>query len=335
MNPRPLRWGILGAGNIAGKFAQDLGAISDRAVMRAVGARDGERARAFAERHGVETAYGSYQAVLDDPAVDVVYISLLNHQHAEWSIAAARAGKHVLCEKPAVMNATELERVLETVRAHDVFFMEAFAYRCHPRIAQLQALLASRPIGEVRMAHASFAFDGDQLDRPRLWAREQGGGSLMDVGVYPLSWLRMVARFIGIGEPDAACATAHLRASGVDEWAAGALRFPGGFTASFACAARCVQPNVAAIHGSQGWIEVVDPWRSTPGTAAFVIHRPDGSSERTACDDPVPRFAREALAVGESIAHRQSPACDWGDSRGQARLLDQLRAQIGVRWPGE
>src|SRR5205814_1276265 len=112
----------------------------------------------------------------------------------------------------------------------------------------------------------------------------------------------------------------HLRDSGVDEWAAGALRLPGGFTASFACGARCVQPNAAMIYGSEGWIEVVDPWRSTPGTAAFVVHRHDAPERRIACDDPMPRFAREALVAGESFARRQSPACDWEDSRGQARL---------------
>lgn len=325
-----LRWGILGTGNIAGKFAKDLATLGARATLSCVGSRDATKAQAFAAAHGGCTAHPSYEAVLADPTVDAVYISLLNHQHARWSIAAAQAGKHILCEKPAAMTAAELTGVLAAVEHAGVFYMEAYAYRCHPRYATLRKLLADGVIGEVRMLHAVFAFDGSGMDRPRLFAPEQGGGGLMDVGVYPLSWMRWI---VG-AEPIAAKAAGIKGATGVDEWAAGVLRFPSGVIGTFATAVRCAQPSAAMIYGSLGSIEVVEPWRCPPN-APLIVRLPGKPDDRITADDGVALYAREALAVAEHRAARHSPNCTWADSLAGMKLLDDLRHQVGIWWPGE
>jgi len=329
---RPLRWGILGTGNIAGKFASDLATVRDRAALQAVGSRSLEGAAAFARTHGAARS-GDYAAVLADPAVEAVYISLPNELHAEWSIRCAEAGKHVLCEKPATMDAAELEHVLAACAKHRVFWYEAYAYRCHPRYARLAELIANGAIGQLRLAHATFAFDGSMLGRPRLWDPAQGGGGLMDVGVYPLSLLRLIARFAGDDEPTAAHALGQVT-GGVDHWVAGTLRFASGFTATFQSAIACAAPTQATVHGSAGWIEIPEPWKCRD--PALILHRPGEADQRiTVPDDGLAIYAREALMVGAWCGRAlESPACPWDDSRGQMRLLDALRAQLGVRWPG-
>lgn len=325
-----LRWGILGTGNIAGKFATDLLTLGARATLAAVGSREAAKAEAFARRFGEVRAHGSYEGVLEDPGVDAVYISLLNHQHARWAIAAAKAGKHILCEKPATMTAAELRAVLAAVESAGVFFMEAYAYRCHPRYQTLKRLLADGAIGELRMLHATFAFDGSELGRPRLFTPAHGGGGLMDVGVYPLSWMRWIAG----GEPVAAKAAGVKGASGVDEWAAGVLRFPSNVVGTFATAVRVSQPTVASLYGGAGWIEVVEPWRC-PANAPLVVHRPGREPERIIADDGLALYAREALTMAEHLDAKQAPACPWADSLAGMALLDDLRHQLGVWWPGE
>ncbi|MBA3685638.1 MAG: Gfo/Idh/MocA family oxidoreductase, partial [Planctomycetes bacterium] len=292
------------------------------------------QAAAFAAAHGAARAYGSYDEVLADPAVDVVYISLPNQLHAEWSIRCARAGKHVLCEKPATMDAIELAEVLAAARAADVFWYEAFAYRCHPRCERLRGLLGDGVIGEPRLAHATFSFDAAPLNRPRLWDPALGGGGLMDVGVYPLSWLRMVGRFAGCGEPQQVRALGRL-VGGVDTVVGGVLSFAGGLVGTFTCGLECAQLSSAAVWGTRGWIEVVEPWKCPPGQSAYVIHRPGQADERVVDDDGLGSYAREALTVARDLHLRQSPACDWDDSRGQMAMLDELRRQLDVRWPDE
>ncbi len=327
---RVLRWGILGTGNIAGKFASGIAALGPRAQLVAVGSREQAKADVFAKAHGAQRGHGSYEAVLEDPEVEVVYISLLNHLHARWAIACAEAGKHILCEKPATMTAAELEEVLAAVRAHHVFFMEAYAYRCHPRYDTLRRLLDDGAIGEVRMLHATFAFDGSSLGRPRLYLPEHGGGALMDVGVYPLSWLRRQAG----QEPIAAKALGLKGASGVDEWGGGVLRFPSGVIGTFATAVRVSQPSVAQLYGERGAIEVVEPWRC-PRNAPIIIRRAGAAAEEILAEDGLGLYEREALCVASHLDARQAPACTWEDSLAGMRLIDELRHQMGVWWPGE
>ena len=333
MATAPLRWGIMGTGNIARKFAQGLGQGNARLELVAVGSRHADSAAAFAREFGPHVrAHASYQALLEDDQVEVVYVSLLNHLHAELSVKALARGKHVLCEKPATMTARELEGVLATARANRVFFMEGFLYRCHPRWARLRELIADGAIGTLRLLQASFCFDGGGRADGRLLTLAYGGGALMDVGCYPISWLRWMAG----AEPVATSCSAHIGETGVDEWSGGQLLFPDGVLGSFVASIRVAAPPGAALHGSRGWIEVTEPYRCTPGSSAFIVHPQDGPPRTVVVeDDGTTRYTREALEVADHIADLQSPVMTWADSLGQARTLDALRHQAGVRWPGE
>ncbi len=322
-----LRWGLLAAGNIAHRFAKGL-ASTDEATALAVASRSLEKAEAFAQEHNVGRAYGSYEELLADPDVDAIYISTPNHLHAEWSIRCAEAGKHILCEKPVTMNAAELEAVLEAVRKHDVFFMEAFMYRCHPQMARVRELIAEGRVGAVRMLQATFGFNmGLNLENTRQ-INYMGGGALMDVGCYCVSFCRFVAH----EEPTDLHAVCHIGTENrVDEWAAGCLQFPSGISAHFACGIRCSAPAIAAVYGDTGSITITNPWIPEDGKTHLVVN---SGGETETLDIVLGRdlYANEALMVAEHLDERQCPFMSWGDSLGQMRALDRLRASMGLEF---
>ena len=324
-----LRWGVLGTGGIAKKFVEGLQQVADRCPVVAVGSRSIDSARTFAATVPGCRAHDSYQALLDDPTVDVVYVALLNPQHAQWCIRAAQAGKHVLCEKPAAMTALELERVLAAVRTAGTFFMEGFLYRCHPRWTKLREIIASGVIGEVRLLHATFCFDGSAVRR--LQERALGGGALMDVGCYPLSWLRWIAG----AEPIATTCLAERNADGVDLTASATLHFPNGVLGTLHTSFVSHRHITALIEGSRGRIDITEPWRSMPNESAFIVTTATGVETYPTADDGLNTYAREALTVARHIADRHAPAMTWDDSLGQAHVMDALRHQAGVWWESE
>jgi predicted dehydrogenase len=324
-----LRWGILGTGGIAKKFAEGLQPIADRCAVVAVGSRSLDSARAFAANVPGCRAHGSYDELLADPTVDVVYVALLNHQHAEWCIKAAQAGKHILCEKPAAMTTAELEQVLAAVRRAGTFFMEGFLYRCHPRWAKLRELIASGVIGEVRLVHAAFCFDGSAVRR--LQERALGGGALMDVGCYPLSWLRWIAG----AEPIATTCLAQRNADGVDLTASATLQFANGMLGTLHTSFVAHRHIAALVEGSRGRIDITEPWRSIPNESAFIVTTANGVETFPTADDGLNTYAREALTVAKHIGDKQVPVMTWEDSLGQAHCMDALRHQAGVRWDSE
>lgn len=322
---RHLRWGILGAGGIAGTFADAL-ATTDQATPLAIGSRSLEKAQAFSKRHKVVRAYGSYAEVLADPEVDAVYIALPNHMHAEWSIRCADAGKHILCEKPVTVNAPELERVLSVVRQRDVFFMEAFMYRCHPQWQKVREIIDSGTIGEVRTLYSAFAFNmGAAYGNIRMQNPAAGGG-LMDVGCYCVSFCRLIAR----EEPVVCHAVAHIgERSRVDEWSAAVLKFPSEVVAHITYAVGCGVPTAANIYGSKGSITVATPWFPSDENASIIVQAGD-KTDKHDIKHGRNLYANEALAVAEHLDARQAPHMTWEDSLGQARTLDALRASMGL-----
>ncbi len=328
------RWGILGTGGIARKFVDGLQLINDICPVVAVGSRSREKSQEFSQafpNHTTMRAYDSYQAVLDDPQVDVVYVALLNHQHAEWCIKAAQAGKHVLCEKPAAMTAHELETVLSAVKKAGTFFMEGFLYRCHERWSELRRLLADGVIGDVRIAHASFCFYAPTVER--LLKKSFGGGALMDVGCYPVSWLRWI---IG-AEPQSTSCHARLNDDGVDLTTSATLYFPNGVIGTVHTSCEAHRHIIATLIGSTGRIDITEPWRSTPGESDFIISKNNHTETTTipVVDDGLNAYAREALTVHTYRDQCQAPMMTWDDSRAQARCLDTLRHQAGIYWDGE
>jgi predicted dehydrogenase len=259
-----MRWGIIGAGRIARKFAAAV-RESEEASLLAVASRDSARAEAAAAELGAERAYGSYAALLADPQVEAVYVAVPNALHAEWAIRAAQAGKHVLCEKPLAPTAAEAERMFAAARDAGVWLMEAFMYRFHPRTLQVAELVRSGAIGRVQLVRVGFSFS---LDRPSdaRWDSALAGGALYDVGCYAVNLARLV-----IGErPGRAFATARWSAGGVDETLAGTLEYPGGAIAQIACSFRASFQQQAQIVGDDGLVEVDQAFTMHPGQPTQV-----------------------------------------------------------------
>ncbi|WP_115849571.1 aldo/keto reductase [Thermasporomyces composti] len=337
-NARRLRWGILGPGGIARRFAADLPA-SRTGVLVAVGSRDEAKAREFAAEYGAARGYGSYAELLADPEVDAVYVATPHPMHAEWAIRAAEAGKHVLCEKPLTVNHAEAMAVIEAAREHDVFLMEAYMYRCVPQTAKLVELIREGVIGEVHHIEASFAFHSRPTPGGRLWEPELAGGGILDVGGYPVTMARLLAG-VAVGkpfaEPVSITARGRVGETGVDEWAAATLVFPGDISAHVVTGVRQTAENVVRVVGSEGYLVVPNPW--LPGRdgspCGIEVYRLGEDVERIDVE-PTPLYAAEADTVAAHLDARQAPAMSWDDTLGTMAVLDRWRAAIGLTYPDE
>ncbi|ORX62172.1 NAD(P)-binding protein, partial [Hesseltinella vesiculosa] len=227
-----LRWGILGTGNIAKTFAAGLKAAKHGALV-AVGSRSLATALAFGKDHGdlpASKCYGSYDEVLQDPDVDIVYICSPHPQHYAMALQAAQAKKHMLVEKPIAMTLRQVETIVNVCKDNNVFLMEAYMYRCHPQTKALAEHVKNGAIGQVKLIRASFAYDGTQFDHTsRLWRHELGGGAVMDIGGYPMSLARLIvgaARGQPFVNPTQIKAVGHVQPSTkVDEWSIASLHF--------------------------------------------------------------------------------------------------------------
>ena len=325
-----LNWGILGTGNIARKFASDL-AQTPGAKVVAVGSRSAESAKKFGDELKIPNCHASYEALIADPAVQAIYISLPNHLHKEWTIKCAQGKKHILCEKPLAVNRREADAMLEAVKTHGVFMMEAFMYRCHPQTLKLRDLLANGAIGEVRMIHAHFSYNmGPNYTNIRL-SNPAAGGGIMDVGCYPISFARMAAGC----EPCEVKGSAKIgMVSRVDEIAAASMLFPTGTVASFTCGTQVNVDNSATVYGADGSIHIPDPWKPAAKSARMVLRRKSGNEE-IVTDSAAPLYGLEALHVAEHLSQRQAPAMTWADSIGNMRALDMLRESVGLKFDGE
>jgi D-xylose 1-dehydrogenase (NADP+, D-xylono-1,5-lactone-forming) len=244
----PLRIGILGTANIARSFIQGVSA-SKRLTVSAIASRDDAKAGAFARDFAIARHFGSYEALLADRDTDAVYIPLPNSLHAQWSIAAARAGKHVLCEKPLSATAAEARAMFDAARAHRVHLVEGFPYRAQPQTLKLRELLQAGVIGELRLMQAAFGFTLGEGENIRL-NPQLAGGALMDVGAYPVSLARMVAQ----SRPTRVHAVAHW-SGGVDRTLAATLQFAGGLFAQINCSFGTCLHRQALLVGSHGMIQ--------------------------------------------------------------------------------
>ena len=342
-----LQWGILGTGMIGKVFAKAL-AKSDTGDLLAVGSRKQGTADAFGGEFAVPRRYGSYEDLLADTDVGAVYVSLPNHMHLEWTAKCAEAGKHVLCEKPLTLNAPEAEDMLRSVGQHDVFLMEAFMYRCHPQTTKLVELVRAGTVGEVRLIQAHFGYNlggrGSPHENIRM-RNEVGGGAIMDVGCYTVSMARLMAGAASDLdqplEPQAVSGVAHIgEISRVDEWATAVLRFPGDILANVSVGNMCSIDATLRIWGSEGNIQVPNPW--FPGRAADteVIHVKRDGAEVEEVRVPAQQgrlYTIEADTVARWIPQRQapSPCMTWQDSLGNMRVLDRWRASVGLTFDPE
>jgi aryl-alcohol dehydrogenase-like predicted oxidoreductase/predicted dehydrogenase len=258
--------------------------------------------------------------------------------HAEWAIKAAEARKHVLCEKPIGLNHAEAMAIIEAAHRHGVFLMEAFMYRCSPQTARLVELLRAKAIGEVRVIRASFSFHAGFNPESRLFANALGGGGILDVGCYPVSLARLVAG-IALGkafaEPVEVKGCGHLGATGVDEWAAATLKFPGDIVAQVATAIAVQQDNAAQIFGSEGNILLPWPWipsREGGATKILLQKKGDAPPQEIVVETSEWLYGLEADVVAANLERREAPppAMSWDDSLGNMRTLDRWRQEIGL-----
>jgi D-xylose 1-dehydrogenase (NADP+, D-xylono-1,5-lactone-forming) len=291
-------WGIIGTGHIARKFAGALQASASEQCV-AVASRDVERASAFAVDQGITRSYGNYAELLADPAVELVYVALPNALHAEWSIAAARAGKHVLCEKPLGRNAAEAAAMFEVARISGTWLMEAFMYRFHPQTLKVQELLRSGAIGPIKQIRASFSFYVTDPNNVRL-SSDLAGGALMDVGCYCVNIARMAAGL----RPSQVSAFATLAPSGVDEQLAGLIAYPGGITAQIFCGLTAARHHHVQIVGGNGIIELDEAFTvptDKPSTIKLVRGRRMESVELISVP-PTDHFVLEAEGFAKRVA---------------------------------
>lgn len=330
-----LSWGILGTGSIARKFASEL-PHSQTGALVAVGSRTPESAAKFAADHPGIRAHGSYEALLADPAVQAVYISTPHPQHAEWAIAAAEAGKHILCEKPLTLNYPEAMVVVEAARRHGVFLMEAFMYRCHPRTARIVELVREGKIGPVRLIKAAFSFASTYHPESRLFRNALGGGGILDVGCYTTSIVRLVAGAAAgqaFLDPDEVTGSAMLCESGVDAVAVASLKFPGDILAQISCGVRLNQPSDLEIYGEKGTLKVASFW-NPPGP--IEVHLYENDQRETIASDGNPyKYALEADAVALALPQLESPLVSWDDTLGNMRTLDRWREAAQVVYLAE
>ncbi|WP_127754158.1 aldo/keto reductase [Devosia sp. 1566] len=339
----PVRWGILGPGGIAKAFALGL-AQAKSGTLVAIGARNPGKPDLAENFPGARIVDG-YQALLDDPEVDAVYISTPHPFHAQWAIKAARAGKHVLVEKPMTLSAAATDAVFHAHRQAGTFAAEAFMYRLHPVTRKLGELIASGAIGEVRMIESSFGFQMPRfMPEHRLFSNDLAGGGIMDVGCYPVS----IARFIAGAtqnqpflDPIEVTGTARLNAEGTDDWAAATLTFPNGIIAQVSCAVLVNLDNTLRIMGSEGRIEVPRFWfaggpNNAGGPGRIDIVKPDGSRETIDLGIDAHLFSFEAEAASQAIlagkTQLDAPGMSWADSLGNARVLDLWRKEAGVEF---
>jgi predicted dehydrogenase len=329
-----LRWGLLAAGTIAAEFAKGV-QDSDNGELAAVAARSPERAAAFAERFDIGKSHGTYEELLADPEVDVVYVSTPHPLHAEWAIKAAEAGKHVLCEKPLTRTYAETERVIEAAQRNDVFLMEAFMYRLHPQMRQLRELIESGELGAVRAVDVTFSYAS--TDAPeRLTDRALGGGGILDVGCYCTSLARLVseaATGIEAVEPIEVSGMARLSADGVDEVAMGLLRLPGDILAQLSCGFRLAQDDHIRVYGEDAQLSIArPPWTHgmrPPGVSQMVVTRADGQTKHIKAQTSKGLFAAEADYVATYLDDRQGPDVTWAESLANARTVDRWLAAVG------
>lgn len=325
----PIRWGILGTGSIADKFATGLQDTPD-AVLAAVGSRSLETAKAFADRFGNPNVYGSYQDLVNDPDVDTIYVATPHPMHYAAVRLSLEAGKGVLCEKPFTLNAREAADLIGYARERKLFLMEAMWSRFLPAAQKFRQLVADGAIGEPRILHADFGFrHGTGDPAHRLFAPELGGGALLDVGVYVTS----LASWI-FGRPQTIASFGHLGPTGVDEQAALIFGYEGGAFAQLTAAVRTATPQEVTLMGTEGTLRIHPLWWKA---TELTLSRPGEDDETFDLPFEGNGYNYEAAEAGRCLREGllESPTIPLDETLAIMETLDAVRAQWGLVYPTE
>ncbi|MDP9435493.1 MAG: Gfo/Idh/MocA family oxidoreductase [Actinomycetota bacterium] len=318
-----IRWGVVGPGRIAEKVVEDF-AVVNGARPVAVASRSRQRAEDFAGRHGIERAYGSYSDVLADPDVAVLYVATPHAQHAGIARAALQAGKALLVEKAFTATAAGAREVVELARSRQTFVMEAMWTRFQPAVVALRELVADGAIGEVRSVQADLGIQRAFDPEDRLFALELGGGALLDLGVYVVSFAQML-----LGTPDTVHAVGSRFPTGVDAEASLVLGYADGRSATLMTSLRNALPGQARVHGTEGWIDVL-PRFHHPQT--IVLHRGEDESETITRPQLGGGYAHELVEVTACLqaGRTESAVMPLADTLAVQEVLQQAAEQLGV-----
>jgi predicted dehydrogenase len=320
-----IRWGIAGPGRIADKVAADFVHVPDASLV-AVGSRSAERAQAFASRHGAARAHGSYANLVADPEVDAIYIATPHPQHKAIAIAAIDAGKAVLVEKAFTATVEGASAVIDAARARGVFAMEAMWTRFQPAMVQVRDWLAADAVGEVRGVQADLGVVREFDPSDRLFAPELGGGALLDLGVYVVSFAQWV-----LGTPARTVCVGTRGRSGVEEEATLLLAFDSGASATLTTSLHSPMPGQARIFGTTGWIDVL-PRFHHPTTV--VLHR-EGAEQLTVTRAPTGGgYSHELVEVTQGVldGRTESTVMPLNDTLTVQSILEDAAAQLGITW---
>ncbi|HMD67609.1 MAG TPA: Gfo/Idh/MocA family oxidoreductase [Chitinivibrionales bacterium] len=320
------KWGILGCGNIAGKFADALLAVPN-AQLHAVASRSETKAREFGKKHHATKWHAGYGALAADPEVDAVYVATPHALHKAHTILCLNGGKPVLCEKPFAINRREAEEMVAVARTKKLFLMEAMWTRFLPVICKVRELLAGGIIGDVRMLTADFGFRAEVNPQARLFDPALGGGSLLDVGVYSVAMAFMIFN----RGPSALASTASLGTTGVDEQAAAILRYDKGEMALLSSAIIARTANEANIFGTGGSIRIPSFWRAVTATVSA------GDTREISIPFRANGYEYEAEEVMRCVAEGrlESDMMPLSESLDIMATMDAIRAQWGLVYPME
>jgi D-xylose 1-dehydrogenase (NADP+, D-xylono-1,5-lactone-forming) len=323
--PDTLTWGLISTARINRKLIPAIHTSRGNKLI-AVASRDRQTAEDYADEYGIPKFYGSYEELLADPKVDCVYNPLPNSMHAEWTIRALEAGKHVLCEKPFTMNVEEAERVAEVSKRTGLLVTEAFMYRFHPQWERVRRMIDSGDLGDIKLVRAQM---GGHMNRPGdiRMIPEMGGGALMDVGCYCISACRMVTG----SEPEWICATANYE-NGVDVMMSALMRFHGDVLTEFNCGFRSNPHNDVDIIGTDASVRVKLPWGPAPTEEVELIVNRDNEIERIAIS-PVDQYRIQVESFCNAV--REEEPAPWGvaDAIAQMRVVDAVRESAARNEP--
>ncbi len=325
LTTRPVRWGILGAGGIASSLAADI-SRTDGHVVAAVAARDADRAAEFARRYDAPRSFGSYDELYADDEVDVVYVATTHPFHREQALAAIEAGKPVLVEKPLTLDAGGAREVFAAAAKVGVFAMEAMWMRTNPLVRQALDLVAAGELGAVRAVQADFAFALDYDPGHRLLDRDNGGGALLDLGIYPATFA-----WLFLGAPDRVQVSGDLAPTGVDRTVAMQWSRDDGAIAQLFSSSAVTTSCRATVSGTRGWLSL-EPTFFVPTTMLVSI---DGEVRRVETEPAgyVPQIEEVGRCLRAGLL--ESPLVPQGETVAILELMDGVRAELGVTYPGE
>lgn len=330
MNNQELRWGILGLGSIAHQFVQDLQLLDNHKVV-AVASRTMSKAANFAKKYKVKKHYGLYETLLVDPDVDIIYVATPHNSHAEYSIAAMEEGKHVLCEKPLAVNRKQVAEMVQAAKDNQVFLMEAFWSRFNPTIQAVLEHVKNKTIGEVNYVNVDFTFYRNDSDDSRMLNMDLAGGSLLDMGVYPVFLAYSI-----FGIPDQILATGRFHNTGADLQAAAIFKYKNGI-ANMMSGFKSQSDMVAKIFGTKGSIFIHPIWHQTQGYT--ILNREKGEPEVQDFSLPTKGkgFTYEIEECRQCILQKRIESELWSHQHSidLIGIVDDMRQQMNLKYPFE